>query len=49
MHTEARGVETFDFPGAQHTRAFGINDVGEIVGEYVDSNGRTHGFIGTFQ
>ena len=29
--------------------AFGINDAGEIVGEYVDSAGRTHGFIGTFQ
>jgi uncharacterized membrane protein len=49
VHTQARGVETFDFPGAQHTRAFGINDAGEIVGEYVDSAGRTHGFIGTFQ
>jgi len=49
VHTQSRGVETFDFPGAQHTRAFGINDVGEIVGEYVDSNGRTHGFLGTFQ
>jgi len=49
VHTEARGVETFDFPGAVHTRAFGINDAGEIVGEYVDSNGRTHGFIATFQ
>ena len=49
VHTQARGVETFDFPGAQHTRAFGINDAGEIVGEYVDSSGRTHGFIATFQ
>ena len=47
VHTQSRGVETFDFPGAQHTRAFGINDSGEIVGEYVDSNGHTHGFLGT--
>jgi uncharacterized membrane protein len=48
VHTAARGVETFDFPGARQTRAFGINDAGEIVGEYVD-NGRTHGFLGTFK
>jgi probable HAF family extracellular repeat protein len=49
VHTSMRGVETFDFPGALQTRAFGINDAGEIVGEYVDSNGRIHGFLGTFQ
>lgn len=49
VHTEGRGVATFDFPGAQHTRAFGINNVGEIVGEYVDSSGRIHGFIATYQ
>jgi probable HAF family extracellular repeat protein len=49
VHTDARGVEIVNFPGAKHTRAFGINDAGEIVGEYVDSNGRTHGFLGTFK
>ncbi len=49
VHTPAQGVKTFDFPGAQHTRAFGINDAGEIVGEYVDSSGKTHGFLATFQ
>lgn len=48
VHTSSQGVATFDFPGAVQTRAFGINDLGEIVGEYVDSGGRTHGFIGTF-
>jgi len=49
VHNVASGVATFDFPGAQQTRAFGVNDAGEIVGEYVDSSGRIHGFIGTFQ
>lgn len=48
VHTHSAGVKTFDFPGAQHTRAFGINDVGEIVGEYVDSSGKTHGFLATY-
>ena len=48
VHTHSDGVKTFDFPGATHTRAFGINDVGEIVGEYVDSSGRTHGFLATY-
>jgi probable HAF family extracellular repeat protein len=49
VQSSALGVATFDFPGALQTRAFGINDAGEIVGEYVDSNGRIHGFLGTFQ
>ncbi|WP_025042068.1 hypothetical protein [Nitrosospira briensis] len=49
IFTEARGVETFNVPRAKHTRAFGINDAGEIVGEYVDSFDHTHGFLGTFR
>jgi uncharacterized membrane protein len=49
VHTERSGMHTFDFPGARHTRAFGINDAGEIVGEYVDINGRTHGFLEAFR
>jgi probable HAF family extracellular repeat protein len=47
VQTQSQGVQTFDFPSAQHTRAFGVNDSGEIVGEYVDSSGHTHGFLGT--
>jgi uncharacterized membrane protein len=49
IFTEARGLETFNVPRAKHTSAFGINDAGEIVGEYVDSYDHTHGFLGTFR
>jgi probable HAF family extracellular repeat protein len=41
------GFVTFtpiDFPGATETIALDINDVGEIVGRYVDAAG-THGFL----
>ena len=34
-----------DFPGATATRVFGINAGGDMVGNYVDISGRTHGFI----
>jgi hypothetical protein len=34
-----------DFPGAQGTAAFGINDSGVIVGCYVDPSGSLHGFL----
>lgn len=33
-----------DFPGAQVTDAFAINDDGVIVGRYTDGNGRNRGF-----
>jgi uncharacterized membrane protein len=33
-----------DFPGAQVTDAFAINDDGVIVGRYTDPNGRNRGF-----
>ena len=36
-----------DFPGATKTQAFGINPSGEVVGAYVDSTGKTHGFLRT--
>jgi len=32
-----------DYPGATHTYAFGINDSGQIVGQY-EVGGRSHGF-----
>jgi probable HAF family extracellular repeat protein len=38
-------VTTIDFPGALGTTAGGINDVGQIVGEFADSNGKGHGFL----
>jgi probable HAF family extracellular repeat protein len=33
-----------DFPGSTSTNALAINDDGEIVGDYVDKKGNTHGF-----
>ena len=34
-------------PGAVRTRVNGINEAGLLVGEFVDAEGRSHGFIGT--
>ena len=42
---------TIDFPGAKATEAFGINERGDIVGDYTDATGNVHGFLlrnGTF-
>ena len=39
------GVNSVDVPGATATRVFGINAHGDMVGSYVDGNGRTHGFL----
>ena len=36
---------TLDVPGAGETGAFGINDAGQVVGDFRDSSG--HGFINT--
>ena len=36
---------TLDYPGATLTQAFGINPRGDVVGSYVDSANRTHGFL----
>ena len=38
---------SLDAPGAASTVAFGINDQGAIVGGYIDSNFRVHGFLRT--
>jgi probable HAF family extracellular repeat protein len=35
----------FDVPGALATEALGINDSGEIVGDYVDNSDNSHGFL----
>jgi probable HAF family extracellular repeat protein len=39
--------QTIDFPGSTGTRAIGINNAGQIVGDYVDANGVRHGFLAT--
>ena len=36
---------SIDFPGALSTEAHGINDLGQIVGSYSDSNHFTHAFL----
>jgi uncharacterized membrane protein len=36
---------TIDVPGAVFTSASGINARGDIVGRYVDGNGRSHGYL----
>lgn len=43
--TAAGQFVTITFPGAIGTRANGINSAGQIVGEYIDSNGKFHGFL----
>ncbi len=42
---ESDTFTTIDFPGASSTSAFGINPRGDIVGQYDDSAGVTHGFL----
>ena len=36
-----------DFPEATFTQALGLNNNGQIVGAYMDSQGLTHGFLYT--
>ena len=36
---------SFDFPGANGTIVFGINDVGQVVGLYEGADGSFHGFL----
>jgi hypothetical protein len=38
------GYTTVHVPGATHTRAFGINPAGDIVGHYI-SGGVTRGYV----
>jgi len=42
---------TIDVPGSTGTEAYAINNIGQIVGNYTDSQGLQHGFLysgGTF-
>jgi uncharacterized membrane protein len=38
---------TIDVPGASSTSAYGINDSSQIVGDYYDSTGMSHGLVDT--
>jgi probable HAF family extracellular repeat protein len=54
LHGFANKGGTFsnvDFPGATGTQAIGVNNAGQIVGEYFDAANGEHGFVssgGTF-
>jgi probable HAF family extracellular repeat protein len=37
--------DTIDFPDAVGTVAFGVNSAGDLVGNWADSEGKTHGFL----
>ena len=41
----ALSFASIDFPGAAGTVANGINAQGDIVGEYIDAGGKSHGFL----
>ena len=40
-----RVITTFAVPGATATFAYQVNDSGQIVGSYTDSNGVSHGYM----
>ena len=42
---EGGAITTIDPFGSTFTQALGVNDLGEIVGFYVDANGIQHGYI----
>jgi hypothetical protein len=40
-------IDFLDIVGAETSRAFGINNLGQIVGDYITRDGQTFGFIAT--
>jgi YVTN family beta-propeller protein len=45
MPASAQQFLTINFPGAASTAPETINNVGQVVGSYIDSEGVTHGFL----
>ena len=43
--TQSTKFTTIDVPGSLFTAANGINARGDIVGDYIDSDGNEHGFL----
>ena len=41
----AENFTPIDVPGGTGTRAFGINNLGQVVGRYDDANGIAQGFL----
>jgi len=46
LEKEKHRYLSFDYPDSSSTVAYGINDVGQVTGSYLDANG-VHGFIAT--
>jgi probable HAF family extracellular repeat protein len=42
---EGGATTALDVPGAVNTRAYAINNRGEVVGQYDDANLVSHGFL----
>jgi uncharacterized membrane protein len=38
-------IQTFLFPGSTFTQFLGINNLGQVVGDYIDSAGNMHGLV----
>jgi probable HAF family extracellular repeat protein len=36
---------TLDVPGSTLSQAFGLNNEGQVVGAFIDSAGKMHGFV----
>jgi hypothetical protein len=45
--TVAGQFTTIDFPGAFDTNAYGVNNAGDILGDFQDAMWHVHGFIAT--
>jgi len=38
-------ITPFQFPGSLSSQALGVNDLGNMVGDYIDGKGVMHGFL----
>ena len=38
-------ITSFQFPGSTSTQALGVNDLGDIVGDYIGADGEMFGFV----
>jgi len=45
MRNAGGAISAVRVPGGSNTLAYGINDMGTVVGSYIDNNGIQHGFV----
>jgi probable HAF family extracellular repeat protein len=45
FHRDSGTIEPIEYPGGFDTQAFGINDLGSVIGVYNDSTGNSHAFV----